>query len=67
MHLHELTSTIKARRKTLGINQEELSDLTDIGLRTIKGLESGKTNPTLKTITTILNTLGLELSIQTKK
>lgn len=67
MHLHELISTIKARRKTLGINQEELSDLTDIGLRTIKGLESGKTNPTLKTITTILNTLGLELSIQTKK
>ena len=67
MHISKLTSVIKERRKTLDINQKELSELTEIGLRTIKGLESGKTNPTLKTIVKILDSLGLELTIKTKK
>jgi len=67
MHIWQLSNIIKERRKTLGINQQQLSELTDIGLRTIKGLESGKTNPTLKTISTILNVLGLELTIITQK
>jgi len=67
MHINDLVNAIKERRKILGINQEQLSELTEIGLRTIKGLESGKTNPTLKTISTILDVLGLELSIKTKK
>ncbi len=62
-----LIKAIKERRKTLAINQKELSELTEIGLRTIKGLESGKTNPTLKTVVTILNVLGLELTIKTQK
>ena len=67
MHISELTKVIKERRKTLDINQTQLSELTEIGLRTIKGLESGKTNPTLKTVETILNVLGLELTIRTQK
>ena len=67
MHISELTQAIKNRRKTLDINQKQLSELTEIGLRTIKGLESGKTNPTLKTVVTILNVLGLKLTIKTQK
>ena len=67
MHISELTKVIKERRKTLDINQTQLSELTEIGLRTIKGLESGKTNPTLKTVEKILNVLGLELTIRTQK
>jgi y4mF family transcriptional regulator len=67
MHISELTTVIKERRKNLDINQSQLSELTDIGLRTIKGLESGKTNPTLKTIVSVLDVLGLELTIKTKK
>jgi y4mF family transcriptional regulator len=67
MHISELTTVIKERRKNLDINQSQLSELTDIGLRTIKGLESGKTNPTLKTIVNVLDVLGLELTIKTKK
>ena len=51
----------------MNINQKDLSELTEIGLRTIKGLESGKTNPTLKTVISILDVLGLELAIKTKK
>ncbi len=67
MHISELGSLIKRRRKTLGINQKQLSELTEIGLRTIKGLEAGKTNPTFKTILTLLDVLGMELMIRTKK
>ncbi|MDA8693161.1 helix-turn-helix domain-containing protein [Saprospiraceae bacterium] len=67
MHISILKKAIKDRRKVLDINQEQLSELTGIGLRTIKGLESGKSNPTLKTVETILNVLGLELMIKTKK
>ncbi len=67
MHVSNLAREIKERRKTLDINQQQLSELTEIGLRTIKGLESGKTNPTLKTVVTILTVLGLELTIKTQK
>lgn len=67
MHIEELIVAIKERRKTLDINQVALSELSDIGLRTIKGIESGKTNPTLKTIVSILDVLGLELNIKAKK
>lgn len=67
MHISELKKVIKDRRKTLGISQKQLSELTEIGLRTIKGLESRDTNPTLKTMDIILDVLGLELIIKTKK
>lgn len=67
MHITELKKVIKDRRKTLGISQKQLSELTEIGLRTIKGLESRDTNPTLKTMAIILDVLGLELIIKTKK
>jgi len=67
MHRVDLAQIIKERRKVLGINQEELSELSEIGLRTIKGLESQNTNPTLNTVVTILDVLGLDLVIKTKK
>ncbi len=67
MHVGDLVNVIKERRKILRISQKELSELTDIGLRTIKGLESGKTNPTFHTLVNILDVLGMELSIKTKK
>ena len=67
MHLQELIKIIKERRKILKVNQKELAELSEIGLRTVKGLESGKSNPTLKTVISILDVLGMELSIITKK
>lgn len=67
MHLFELATLIKERRKSLDINQKELAELSELGLRTIKGLESGTTNPTLRTMGVILDVLGLELVVKTKK
>lgn len=67
MHILKLSKLIKERRKVLGINQMQLSELTEIGLRTIKGLETGNTNPTLHTLTTVLDVLGLSMEIKIKK
>lgn len=67
MHLHGLVQQIKERREMLKITQESLSDLSGVGLRTIKQLEGGKANPTYNTLIEIADVLGLELVLQVKK
>lgn len=57
---------MKERREMLNITQEMLADLSDIGLRTLKQFESGKDNPTAKTLNKLANTLGMELTFQIK-
>lgn len=51
----------------LKITQENLADLSGVGLRTIKQLEAGKANPTYRTLQEIADVLGLELVLQVKK
>jgi predicted transcriptional regulator len=67
MHLEEIIEVIIKRRNMLNVTQEMLADLSGVGLRTIKKIESGKANPTLSTIQKITNTLGLEISIKIKE
>lgn len=57
---------IKARREMLQVNQEMLAELSGVSLRTLKQFESGKGNPTLKTISKLADALGLELALQVK-
>lgn len=66
MHLHHLVRQIKERRETLKITQETLSDLSGVGLRTLKQLEGGKANPTFATLSELADVLGLELVLQVK-
>ena len=66
-HFSILIKQIKERREMLKITQENLSDLSGVGLRTIKQLEAGKANPTYKTLQEIADVLGLELVLQVKK
>ncbi|MGD1959870.1 MAG: helix-turn-helix domain-containing protein, partial [Fulvivirga sp.] len=40
MHLEQLTITLRERREVLGVTQEQLADLSGVGLRTLKALES---------------------------
>lgn len=58
---------IKRRRKTLKITQQQLSDVSGIGLRTLKLIELNKSNTTINTLVKILDTLGYELFINLKK
>ena len=67
MNINKLIEIIKNRRVDLNVNQEELAQLSGVGLRTIKQFESGKGNPTLSTISQIADVLGLELGLVVKK
>ncbi|MBP5995697.1 MAG: helix-turn-helix transcriptional regulator [Crocinitomicaceae bacterium] len=66
-HLHAVIKQIKERREMLKVTQEDLANLSGIGLRTIKELESGKANPTYRTLQEITDVLGLELVLQVKR
>jgi transcriptional regulator with XRE-family HTH domain len=61
MHYKQLIKQIKDRRESLNVTQETLAELAEVGLRTLKQLESGKGNPTLQTLQNIADALGLEL------
>jgi hypothetical protein len=66
MHQADLMEQLKARREVLSLTQEALAELSGVGLRTLKQLESGKGNPTLLTIEKLADVLGLELMLQVK-
>ena len=63
----DLDDVIKERRKSLRVTQEQLADLSGVGLRTIKQLETGNGNPRLTTIRKILDVLGLTLYMGVKE
>lgn len=64
MKIHEL---VKDRRDTLKISQADLADITGLGMRTIRLIESGKANPSLSTLEKLVDALGMEIKIELKK
>lgn len=66
MHFTEIIKTIKERREVLQVTQETLAELSGVGLRTLKQLESGKGNPTLVTLQKIADVLGMEICLKVK-
>jgi transcriptional regulator with XRE-family HTH domain len=63
----EIIKIIKERKDILGINQEYLAELSEIGIATLKRFESGKGNITLYNLQKIADVLGLELKLELKK
>ena len=66
MRVLDINSAIRNRRKTLGVNQADLAALAQLGLRTIKVLESGTANPRINTLQKVCDVLGLEIIIRVK-
>jgi transcriptional regulator with XRE-family HTH domain len=60
----ELIAIIKERKNILGINQEYLAELSEVGIATLKRLESGKGNITLNNLQKIADVLGLEVKLE---
>ena len=56
-----LREAIKARRKVLGISQQDLAEMSGISLPTVKDIERGLANPSLSTISKLLDVLGMEI------
>jgi transcriptional regulator with XRE-family HTH domain len=67
MHLSEIYIKIKERRTLLGITQRDLADISGVGLRTIKGIETNRGNPSVCTLSKIIDVLGMELDLKIKK
>lgn len=57
----ELKDIMKQRRETLSLTQQDLAEMAQVGLATIKDIERGKGNPALSTIKKILDILGVEI------
>jgi len=66
MSIEEFGKIIKKRRKTLNINQADLSEISEIALHTISDVESGKGNPTFIVLNKLCETLGLDLKVEVK-
>lgn len=66
MQFTELIKTIKERRESLQVTQEQLAELSGVGLRTLKQFESGKGNPTLSTLHKISDVMGMEICLKIK-
>ena len=58
---------IKERRTLLGISQQDLADFSGVGISTVKDLERGVGNPSIKTLKKILDVVGLEMVLQVKQ
>lgn len=67
MTQQEIGKAIKDRRKILGVNQQTLADLAGVAVNTVVAIERGEGNPQLATLLAILDTLGLQLDINTKR
>ena len=63
----EIIKIIKERKDILGINQDYLAELSEVGIATLKRLESGKGNITLSNLQKIADVLGFELKLELKK
>jgi len=67
MHYKTIAQLIREKKKSLNITQNDLAEITGIGLSTIKNIESGKGNPTINTLNRILEALGMELIVRSVK
>lgn len=67
MHLDNIITTLRDRRTALRVTQETLAEMSGVGLRTLKQIESGSGNPTLTTLQKLVDVLGMEIILQVKK
>ena len=65
-NMKQIGVMIKERRLQLGINQQTLADLADVGINTLVAIERGTGNPSLQTLSRVLDTLGLQLKVTLK-
>lgn len=59
-----LGSRIRNERKSQGLSQTELANLSDVSLNFLSQLESGKSTVRIDKALKVMQTLGLEFKIQ---
>ena len=63
----ELKEIMKQRREFLSLTQQDLAEMAEVGVATIKDIERGKANPALNTIKKILEVLGIEIEYKVRQ
>ena len=63
----ELMDIMKQRREMLSLTQQDLAEMSQVGLATIKDIERGKGNPALSTVKKILDVLGIEIEYRIRQ
>jgi transcriptional regulator with XRE-family HTH domain len=63
----KIGNIIRQRRELLGLLQPQLSALSGINTRTIQLVEQGKGNPSLETLLSLIEPLGLNLELVLKR
>ena len=58
---------IKVRRRELGLTQNTLALLSQVGINTIVSIERGSKSPSLDTLSKVADVLGLELTLILKQ
>ena len=66
-HTMELKDIMKQRREMLSLTQQDLAEMAQVGLATIKDIERGKGNPSLSTVKKILVVLGIEIDYRVRQ
>jgi len=59
----ELGNFITLRRQDLGLRQEDAAEMAGITTKTLYSIERGRGNPSLDSLSKLLNVLGLTISL----
>lgn len=62
-----IQDVMKSQRKALRISQQDLADMSEVAVSTIKQIESGRGNPSLSTVEKIMDILGMEIKYEARK
>ena len=65
--MNTIGQIVKMRRKELGLTQDTLALLSQVGINTIVSIERGSKSPSLETLTKVTDVLGLEIQLVIKK
>ena len=66
MNMKTLGEQIKVRRTVLKIRQQELADLAGVSINTVVAIERGTGNPSIKTLVSVCDVLGLQIVTKLK-
>lgn len=58
-----IAASIRAARKEAGLTQEDLANLAETSERTIRAIETGTGNPSLRAVAAAASVLGLRLTV----
>jgi transcriptional regulator with XRE-family HTH domain len=66
MNNQQIGNLIQERRDYLNLTQKDIAEMAGITFKSISEIELGIRNPTVNTLISVLDVLGLELSVHIK-